>query len=163
MACSWFCFWPPQSLWEEQLDSELQPDTHMSRSGFNRWRVSWRAFGPYLPFWHGLDWGVSGKYTLNLRTLKFLNLKIGSLKRSLSWMGQCGLMSLQCIWSLHEKKSRQWKAQKQGPVNTRRGRAGGRTIQGKSPAEGMAQSALWHWVLTSGKHSSLVLSSAYIT
>lgn len=83
-----------------------------------------------------------------LKSSKFSNWKRGSLKRSLSWMGQCGLMSLQCLWSHHMRKAGNQKVEQQEPMKIPYDRAGVCTIQEKTLPKGMAQSALWHWVLS---------------
>lgn len=136
------CFWPPVFMGGKS-GAELQPDTHMSRSGFNRWRVSSSLISP----WYGLgilEWAeVCFLQThTELKGSKFSNCKRGSLKRSLSWMGQCGLMSLQCLWSHHMRKAGHEKVEQQEPMKIQYDRAGVCTIQEKTLLKGMAQSAL---------------------
>lgn len=114
---------------------------HMSRSGFNGGRISRRTLWPHLPFWHGLGFLVWPEVCFlqihtEFKNIKFLNLKMASLKRSLSWMGQCRMMSIQCISSPHYKKSGHQKAQKQDSVKTKWDRACGCPVQGKTPLKG---------------------------
>lgn len=99
-----------------------------------------------------------------LKSSKFWNWKRGSLKRSLSWMGQCGLMSIQCLWSHHKKKAGHQKAEQQDPMKIWYDRASVHKIQGKTLLKGWPSQHfdIGFCLLNSGKYSSLTQNSAYV-